>query len=118
MTEALEESSDVGAIRLAQRMGPDTFYKYIRSFGFGDRSGVELPGETRGILKPVHRWHPDTIGSIPMGQEVAVTPVQLVTMASTIANGGTYLPPAYPADEHRSSQGRSTAEACRFSSGR
>lgn len=93
VTEALEESSDVGAIRLAQRMGPETFYKYIRSFGFGDRSGVELPGETRGLLKPVHRWHPDTIGSIPMGQEVAVTPLQLVTMASTIANGGMYLPP-------------------------
>jgi cell division protein FtsI (penicillin-binding protein 3) len=93
VTKALEESSDVGAIRLAQRMGADTFYKYIRAFGFGDRSGVELPGETRGILKPVHRWHPDTIGSIPMGQEVAVTPVQLVTMASTIANGGMYLPP-------------------------
>jgi cell division protein FtsI (penicillin-binding protein 3) len=93
VTKALEESSDVGAIRLAQRMGAETFYKYIRAFGFGDRSGVEVPGETRGILKPVHRWHPDTIGSIPMGQEVAVTPVQLVTMASTIANGGMYLPP-------------------------
>jgi cell division protein FtsI (penicillin-binding protein 3) len=93
VTKALEESSDVGAIRLAQRMGPETFYKYIRAFGFGDRSGIELPGETRGILKPVHRWHPDTIGSIPMGQEVAVTPVQLVTMVSTIANGGMYLPP-------------------------
>jgi cell division protein FtsI (penicillin-binding protein 3) len=93
VTKALEESSDVGAIRLAQRMGPETFYKYIRAFGFGDRSGIELPGETRGLLKPVHRWHPDTIGSIPMGQEVAVTPVQLVTMASTIANGGVYLPP-------------------------
>ncbi len=93
VTKALEESSDVGAIRLAQRMGAETFYKYIRAFGFGDRSGVELPGETRGILKPVHRWHPDTIGSIPMGQEVAVTPIQLVTMASTIANGGMYLPP-------------------------
>ncbi len=93
VTKALEESSDVGAIRLAQRMGPETFYKYIRAFGFGDRTGIELPGETRGLLKPVRRWHPDTIGSIPMGQEVAVTPIQLVTMASTIANGGTYLPP-------------------------
>jgi cell division protein FtsI (penicillin-binding protein 3) len=93
VTKALEESSDVGAIRLAQRMGAETFYKYIRAFGFGDRSGIELPGETRGLLKPVHRWHPDTIGSIPMGQEVAVTPIQLVTMASTIANGGMYLPP-------------------------
>jgi cell division protein FtsI (penicillin-binding protein 3) len=93
VAQALAVSSDVGAIRLAQRMGPETFYKYIRAFGFGDRSGIELPGETRGLLKPVHRWHPDTIGSVPMGQEVAVTPVQLVTMASTIANGGVYLPP-------------------------
>ncbi len=93
VAQALAVSSDVGAIRLAQRMGPEAFYKYIRAFGFGDRSGIELPGETRGLLKPVHRWHPDTIGSIPMGQEVAVTPVQLVTMASTIANGGMYLPP-------------------------
>jgi cell division protein FtsI (penicillin-binding protein 3) len=68
VTKALEVSSDVGAIRLAQRMGPETFYKYIRAFGFGDRSGIELPGETRGLLKPVHRWHPDTIGSIPWGR--------------------------------------------------
>ncbi len=93
VAKALEESSDVAAIRLAQRMGPDRFYKYIRSFGFGDRSGIEVPGETRGLLKPVKRWNPTTIGSVPMGQEVAVTPVQLVTMASTIANGGEYLPP-------------------------
>ncbi len=93
VAKALAESSDVAAIRLAQRMGAETFYKYIRAFGFGERSGIELPGETRGLLKPVRRWRPDTIGSIPMGQEVAVTPIQLVTMASTIANGGVYLPP-------------------------
>jgi cell division protein FtsI (penicillin-binding protein 3) len=93
VAQALAVSSDVGAIRLAERMGPEAFYKYIRAFGFGDRTGIELPGETRGLLKPVHRWNPDTIGSIPMGQEVAVTPIQLVTMASTIANGGMYLPP-------------------------
>ncbi len=92
-SQALWVSSDVAAIQLAQRMGPNTFYKYIRSYGFGDRSGLEVPGETRGLLKPVHRWNPTTIGSIPMGQEIAVTPVQLITMASTIANGGIYLPP-------------------------
>jgi cell division protein FtsI (penicillin-binding protein 3) len=91
--EALWESSDVAAIELAQRMGPDEFYKYIRGYGFGQRSGIELPGETRGLVKPPSRWQPTTIGSIPMGQEIAVTPIQLVTMASTIANGGTYLPP-------------------------
>ena len=92
-TQALEESSDVAAIELAQRMGKDTFYKYIHAYGFGQKSGIELPGETRGLLKPPARWQPTTIGSIPMGQEIGVTPIQLVTMASTIANGGVYLPP-------------------------
>jgi cell division protein FtsI (penicillin-binding protein 3) len=91
--EALEQSSDVAAVELAERMGKDKFYQYIRSFGFGQRSGIELPGETRGLLKPPRRWQPTTIGSIPMGQEIGVTPIQLITMASTIANGGIYLPP-------------------------
>jgi len=93
VAKALAESSDVAAIRLAERMGPERFYKYIKGFGFGERSGIELPDETRGLLKPPRRWNPTTIGSIPMGQEIAVTPIQLVTMASTIANGGVYLPP-------------------------
>ena len=91
--QALAESSDVAAIKLAERMGKDTFYSYIHAYGFGQRSGLELPGETRGLMKPPERWQPTTIGSVPMGQEVGVTPIQLVTMASTIANGGTYLPP-------------------------
>ncbi|HET7347789.1 MAG TPA: penicillin-binding protein [Acidobacteriaceae bacterium] len=90
---ALAQSSDVAAIKLALRMGPDRFYKYIQGFGFGKKSGIELPGETRGLVKPPQRWQPTTIGSIPMGQEIAVTPIQLVTMASAIANGGVYLPP-------------------------
>jgi cell division protein FtsI (penicillin-binding protein 3) len=93
VTKALEESSDVGAIQMALRMGKDNFYKYIHAFGFGQRTGIELPGETRGLLKPPSRWQPTTIGSIPIGQEVAVTPIQLVTMVSTIANGGMYLQP-------------------------
>jgi cell division protein FtsI (penicillin-binding protein 3) len=91
--KALEESSDVGAIQMALKVGPDRFYQYIRAFGFGSRSGIELPGETRGLLQPVKRWGGSSIGSIAMGQEVAVTPLQLVTMVSTIANGGVYLPP-------------------------
>jgi len=92
-SQALWVSSDVAAIKLAERMGKDTFYNYIHSYGFGQRSGLEVPGETRGLLKPPQRWQPTTIGSIPMGQEIGVTPIQLVTMASTIANGGVYLPP-------------------------
>ena len=90
---ALARSSDVAAVKLALKVDPNRFYQYIRSFGFGSRSGVELPGETRGLLRPVSRWGPSSIGSIAIGQEVAVTPLQLVTMVSTIANSGVYLPP-------------------------
>ncbi|WP_317890551.1 penicillin-binding protein [Acidicapsa ligni] len=90
---ALEHSSDVAAVKLALRMGPDHFYNYLRNFGFGSRSGLELPGETRGLLRPPPKWGATSIGSIAIGQEVAVTPLQLVSMVSTIANGGTYLPP-------------------------
>jgi len=92
-SQALWESSDVAAIKLALRIGQDRFYQYIRAYGFGQRTGIELPSETRGLLKPVNRWQPTTIGSIPMGQEIGVTPIQLITMVSTIANGGMYLPP-------------------------
>jgi len=91
--EALEHSSDVAAVKLALRMGPDHFYDYIRNFGFGQKSGLELPGETRGLLRKPAHWGATSIGSIAIGQEVAVTPVQLVSMVSTIANGGVYLPP-------------------------
>ena len=91
--KALEVSSDVGAAKMALKVGPDTFYKYIKGFGFGDRSGVELPSETRGLLAPPRKWGSTSILSIAIGQEVAVTPVQLVSMVSAIANGGVYLPP-------------------------
>ncbi len=90
---ALAHSSDVCAIKLALRVGPDRMYQYIRSFGFGSRSSVELPGETRGLLRPLKNWRPASIGYVAIGQEIAVTPLQLVSMVSTIADGGVYLPP-------------------------
>jgi len=90
---ALARSSDVGVIKLALKLGPDRLYNYIRAFGFGQRSGIELPGETRGLLRPVSRWQPASIGYVAIGQEEAVTPIQLVSMVSTIADGGVYLPP-------------------------
>jgi len=91
--EALEHSSDVAAIKLALLVGQERYYEYIRAFGFGQRSGVDLPGETRGLLRPVNKWDPASIASVAMGQEVGVTPLQMVSMVSTIANGGVYLPP-------------------------
>ena len=91
--KALEVSSDVAAVKLALKMGPDNFYKYIHDLGFGSRTGAELPGETRGLLRTPNKWGSTSIGSIAIGQEIGVTPIQLVAMVSTIANGGVYMPP-------------------------
>jgi cell division protein FtsI (penicillin-binding protein 3) len=90
---ALERSSDVGAAKMALRLGNQKFYNYIKAFGFGERSGIELPSETRGLLRKPSKWDPTSFMSISIGQEVGVTPVQLATMVSTIANGGVYMPP-------------------------
>jgi cell division protein FtsI/penicillin-binding protein 2 len=90
---ALEKSSDVAAVKMALKLGPDRFYSYIKAFGFGSRSGIQLPSETRGLLRPPQRWGTTSIASMAIGHEVAVTPLQLVSMVSAIGNGGTYLPP-------------------------
>ena len=91
--QALEHSSDVGAAKMALKLGNQKFYDYVKGFGFGDRSGIELPSETRGLLRVPKRWGATSILSIAIGQEIGVTPVQLVTMVSAIANGGVYMPP-------------------------
>src|SRR5271156_2583356 len=90
---ALEHSSDVGAAKMALKLGPNKFYGYMRGFGFGDRSGIELPSETRGLLRAPKKWGSTSILSMAIGQEIGVTPVQLVTMVSALANGGVYMPP-------------------------
>ncbi|WP_213807247.1 penicillin-binding transpeptidase domain-containing protein [Granulicella sp. dw_53] len=90
---ALEHSSDVGAAKMALKVGNQKFYDYMRAFGFGDRSGIELPSETRGLLRNPKKWGATSILSLAIGQEIGVTPVQLVTMVSTLANGGVYMPP-------------------------
>ena len=93
VTDVVVKSSDVGAIKLGLRLGEQRLYKYIRSFGFGEKSGVELPGEERGLLKPPNSWSGISIGAISMGQEVSVTPIQLITAYSAIANGGVLFEP-------------------------
>ena len=93
VADILAESSDVGAIKVALRLGEDRFYKYIRAFGFGQRTGIELPSETAGLTKPVERWSKVSIGAISMGQEIGISPLQLVSLISTIANDGVHVPP-------------------------
>jgi cell division protein FtsI (penicillin-binding protein 3) len=91
--DVVAKSSDVGAIKLGLRLGAPRLYKYIRGFGFGEKTEVELPGEERGLLKPPSRWSGISIGEISMGQEVGVTAIQLVTAYSAVANGGVLFEP-------------------------
>jgi len=88
VSDILAHSSDVGTIKIALRVGDERMYKYIRAFGFGQQTGIELPGETRGLAKPLNRWSKVSIGAIAMGQEIGVSPVQLAAMVSSIANDG------------------------------
>jgi cell division protein FtsI (penicillin-binding protein 3) len=88
VSQILAHSSDVGAIKIGLRLGAPKFYEYIRAYGFGEPTGVDLPGENRGLLRRVENWTPVSVGSISMGQEVGVTPLQMISAVSTIANGG------------------------------
>jgi cell division protein FtsI (penicillin-binding protein 3) len=93
ISQALAKSSNVAAIKLGLRVGDESMYDFITRFGFGSRTGIELPGETPGILRKVERWQPSSIGSIAMGQEVGVTPVQMVAAFGALANDGLRIAP-------------------------
>ena len=99
VTDVLAESSDVGAIKIALRLGEQRFYNYIRAYGFGQQTGVELPGETRGLTKPVSRWSRVSIAAISMGQEIGISALQLAGLISTFANDGVYVAPRIVAAE-------------------
>jgi cell division protein FtsI (penicillin-binding protein 3) len=109
ITEALAQSSNVAAIKLGMKLGDARLYDYIKRFGFGAKTGVELPGETRGLLRDVSRWDKTSIGSIPMGQEIGVTPVQVASAFGTIANDGVRVAP-HIIKETRDESGRVVAQ--------
>jgi cell division protein FtsI (penicillin-binding protein 3) len=88
VADILANSSDVGAFKIALRLGSPKFYDYIRAFGFGTPTGVDLPGESRGLLRRLDHWGSYSIASVSMGQEVGVTPLQMITAVSAVANGG------------------------------
>jgi cell division protein FtsI (penicillin-binding protein 3) len=104
VSDILAKSSDVGAIKIALRMGAPKFYEYIRAFGFGQQTGIDMPSESKGILRKLDNWSAISIGSVSMGQEVGVTPVQLVTAVSAIANGGTLYKPHVVAEVKRGNE--------------
>src|SRR5437667_9528990 len=83
----------MGAEKLAMSIGDQKFYEYIRRFGFGERTGIELPGEINGVIRPPQTWSKISITRIPMGHEVGVTPLQMTSAMATIANGGKLVTP-------------------------
>jgi len=93
ITEALAKSSNVAAIKLGLRVGKERMYDYITRFGFGHKTGIELAGETRGLVRPPARWQPTSMGSIAMGQEIGVTPIQMAASFAVIANDGLRVAP-------------------------
>lgn len=93
VAEALAKSSNVAAIKLGRKVGDERMYEYIRRFGFGERTGVELAGETRGLLRKVSNWEKTSIMSVAIGQEIGATPVQVAAAFGAIANGGVWIAP-------------------------
>jgi cell division protein FtsI/penicillin-binding protein 2 len=91
--KVMAESSDVGVIKLGLRVGNRRFSEYLHEFGFGARTRSGLPGESAGILSPVEQWSGRSLASMAMGQEIAVSPLQLLSAYSAIANGGRLLQP-------------------------
>jgi cell division protein FtsI (penicillin-binding protein 3) len=92
-SQVVQKSSNIGVTKVAQKIGADLLYKYIKKFGFGKKSGVDLPGEITGIIKHPKHWSAVSIGAIPIGQEVGVTVLQLACAISAIANQGRFMKP-------------------------
>ena len=91
--EILAQSSNVGAIKIGLLEGAPTFNAWVRRFGFGTRTGIELPGEERGLVLPLSRYSGSSMGNLPIGQGQLVTPLQMASAYGTIANGGILRPP-------------------------
>ncbi len=91
--EVIEQSSNIGVAKITQRLGANLLYHYVRLFGFGQKSGVDLPGEIKGTIREPRLWSKISIAAIPMGQEVGVTALQLVNAIAVIANGGQLMQP-------------------------
>jgi cell division protein FtsI (penicillin-binding protein 3) len=91
--DVMVHSSNVGAVRVGLSLGKQRMYDYTRKFGFGERTGVELPGESAGMLRRTEHWSEVSNASIAFGQEIGVTPLQLLTAVATVANGGVRVPP-------------------------
>jgi cell division protein FtsI (penicillin-binding protein 3) len=93
VAEILSKSSNVGAVTLARKLTQHGLVRWISRFGFGRRTGIDFPGESPGITLPEERWSGSSIGNIPIGQGIAVTPIQMAAAYAAIANRGTWVQP-------------------------
>ena len=93
VSQVLQRSQNAGAVFVASKLGAPDLYSYVRAFGFGDRTGVDLAAETGGSVRPLAEWYPVDLGTISFGQGIAVTPLQLAAAYAAIANGGTLFRP-------------------------
>ncbi|MDD5644637.1 MAG: penicillin-binding protein 2 [bacterium] len=91
--EVIQKSSNIGIAKVAMKMGEKSFYEYLEKYGFGKCTGVGLPGEVNGILRPLKQWSKVSITRIPMGQGISVTPIQLISAFSSVVNGGKLFKP-------------------------
>jgi cell division protein FtsI (penicillin-binding protein 3) len=103
VSEIMQKSSDVGAITLGLRLKEERMARYIKLYGFGRKTGIDLPGEESGLTNPVSKWNKSSIGYISMGQEIGTTPLQILSLVSMVGNGGTLYRP-FVVKEIQSSQ--------------
>jgi cell division protein FtsI (penicillin-binding protein 3) len=92
-SEVIQKSNNVGTIKVALKLGPQRLFKYAKAFGIGEKTGVDLPGEAGGKLRDISKWSGLSVASVAIGQEVSVTPLQMLTAMNCIANGGSYMEP-------------------------
>ncbi len=103
--EVIQKSSNIGAVKTATALGGDRLYRYLRAFGFGERTEIDLPSETSGLVKEPREWGRRSLASMAIGQEIGVTPLQLLAAFSAVANGGWLMKP-YVVQEIRNDKGQ------------
>ncbi len=103
--QVIQRSSNIGAAKTGMVLGDQRLYRYLQAFGFGQRTDIDLPGEARGLVKHPHEWDRRSLASISIGQEIGVTPIQMVSAVGAIANEGVLMKP-YVVSEIRDAQGR------------
>ena len=93
VNDVIGKSSNIGSTKIAMRLGAANYHRYLKAFGFGEKTGIDLPGEAAGLLRPVERWSGRSIASVAIGQEISVTPLQMAAAFAAAVNGGTLWRP-------------------------